>query len=76
MQWWTDFLDWLNSDSGWRIISTAVIPFVAIVVAGACASDAAKRALRRCTVERWDHSAALQRFERVAVHRLEGGHVG
>ena len=38
MQWWTDFLDWLNSDSGWRIISTAVIPFVAIVVAGIVAA--------------------------------------
>ena len=44
--------------------------------AWACASDAAKRAPRRCTVERWDYSAALQRFERVAVHRLEGGYVG
>lgn len=30
---------------------------------------------RRCSVERWDHSAALQRFERVAVHRLAGDDV-
>ena len=44
--------------------------------AWACASDSAKTAPRRCTIERWDHSAAMQRFERVAVHRLEGGHVG
>ena len=44
--------------------------------AWACASDAAKRAPRRCTIERWDHAPAMQRFERVAVHRLEGGHVG
>ena len=27
---------------------------------------------RRCRIERWDHSAAMQRFERVAVHHLGG----
>ena len=43
--------------------------------AWACAADSAKLAPRRCTVERWDHNAAMQGFERVAVHRLEGGHV-
>ena len=43
--------------------------------AWACAADSAKRAPRRCTVEHWDHNAAMQRFERVAVHRLEGDHV-
>lgn len=34
MQWWNDFVDWVNSDTGWRFISTAIIPFVAIVLAG------------------------------------------
>ena len=43
--------------------------------AWACASDSAKRAPRRCTIERWDHAPTVQRFERVAVHRLEGEHV-
>ena len=47
MQWWTDFLDWLNSDSGWRIISTAVIPFVAIVVAGIVAALIGRASARK-----------------------------
>ena len=34
MQWWNDLVDWLASDDGWRIISGAIIPFVAIVLAG------------------------------------------
>ena len=47
MQWWTDFLDWLNSDNGWRIISTAVIPFVAIVVAGIVAAAIGRASARK-----------------------------
>ena len=38
MQWWNDFLDWFNSDDGWRIVSTAIIPFIAIVVAAVIAA--------------------------------------
>jgi hypothetical protein len=38
MQWWNDFLDWFNSDDGWRITSTAVIPFIAIVIAAVIAA--------------------------------------
>jgi hypothetical protein len=34
MQWWNDFLDWVNSDDGWAIITGAVLPFIAILVAG------------------------------------------
>ena len=34
MQWWNDFVDWFNSDDGSRVITTAVVPFVAIIVAG------------------------------------------
>ena len=47
MQWWTDFLDWLNSDTGWRIISTVVIPFVAIVVAGIVAAAIGRASARK-----------------------------
>jgi hypothetical protein len=47
MQWWTDFLDWLNSDNGWRILSTAVIPFVAIVVAGIVAAGIGRASARK-----------------------------
>jgi hypothetical protein len=38
MQWWNDFLSWLNSDTGWRILSTAIVPFVAILLAGIIAA--------------------------------------
>ena len=47
MQWWSDFLDWLSSDNGWRILSTAVIPFVAIVVAGIVAAGIGRASARK-----------------------------
>lgn len=47
MQWWNDFVEWLYSDEGWRVISTAVIPFVAIVVAGFVAALIGKGYARR-----------------------------
>src|ERR1700712_4156337 len=47
MQWWTDFLDWINSTDGWRIVSTAVIPFVAIVVAGVVAASIGRASARK-----------------------------
>ena len=38
------------------------------------ATDAVEQvALRRCVVERWDHGAATQRFERVSVHEVCSG---
>ena len=40
------------------------------------AAQAGVAAARRCVVERWDHSAAAQRFERVSVHELRGTHAG
>ena len=54
MQWWSDFLDWIQSDAGWKIISTAVIPFVAIVVAGIIGAAIARGAIRRLIAQR-DH---------------------
>lgn len=38
MQWWYDFVNWLNSDEGWRIVTSAVIPAAAILVAGIVAA--------------------------------------
>ena len=38
--------------------------------------DVDDAALRCCVVERWDHTAASQRFERVSVHPLRGAHGG
>jgi hypothetical protein len=47
MQWWNDFVDWVTSDEGWRVISTTVIPFVAIVVAGLIAALIGRGSARR-----------------------------
>ncbi|WP_165068627.1 hypothetical protein [Marisediminicola senii] len=38
MQWWNDVTGWLASDAGTAVMTTAVIPFVAIVVAGIVAA--------------------------------------
>ncbi len=47
MQWWNNFVDWFGSDAGWRIFSTAIIPFIAIVVAGIVAAAIGRNSTRR-----------------------------
>jgi hypothetical protein len=47
MQWWNDFLDWLNSAEGARLLSATVIPFIAIVVAGVVAALIARGSISR-----------------------------
>ncbi|MCU1406550.1 MAG: hypothetical protein JWQ43_2853 [Glaciihabitans sp.] len=38
MQWWNEFLSWFNSVQGQRVLTTAIVPFIAIVVAGVVAA--------------------------------------
>jgi hypothetical protein len=52
MQWWNDFVEWFYSDEGWRVISTAIIPFVAIVVAGVIAALIGRGATKRLVEQR------------------------
>ncbi|WP_157071350.1 hypothetical protein [Curtobacterium ammoniigenes] len=47
MQWWNDFLSWTGSTSGWRVLSGAIIPFVAIVLAGLIAALIGRAATKR-----------------------------
>ncbi|MEK6343570.1 MAG: hypothetical protein V4737_06965 [Curtobacterium sp.] len=47
MNWWNDLIDWTASDAGWRVLSGAVIPFVAIVVAGVVAALIGRGATKR-----------------------------
>jgi hypothetical protein len=47
MQWWNNFVDWFGSADGWRVVSTAIIPFVAIVVAGLVAALIGRSSTRR-----------------------------
>jgi hypothetical protein len=52
MTWWNDLLDWIQSDAGWRIISGAIIPFVAIVLAGIIAAAIGRSATHRLVTQR------------------------
>jgi len=47
MQWWNDFLDWFNSSEGNRIVTTMVLPFIAIIVAGIIAAVVARGSVAR-----------------------------
>ena len=47
MDWWNDLTDWTASDEGWRVLSGAIIPFVAIVVAGVIAALIGRAAAKR-----------------------------
>lgn len=47
MQWWNDFLNWLSSDDGWRVLTAAVFPFLAILIAGILAALIGRGATRR-----------------------------
>jgi len=54
MQWWNDLVDWIYSENGQRIIVSAVIPFVAIVVAGVIGALIGRGATKRLVAQR-DH---------------------
>lgn len=47
MQWWNDFFEWFYSDAGWRIVSTAILPFLAILVAVLISAAIARSSVRR-----------------------------
>jgi hypothetical protein len=47
MQWWNDITNWLSSDDGWRVLTAAVFPFLAILVAGILAALIGRGATRR-----------------------------
>jgi hypothetical protein len=54
MQWWNDILDWAQSYAGQSMLQTAIIPFVAIVVAGIIGAAIGRGATRRLIAQR-DH---------------------
>ncbi len=47
MDWGNSFLQWLASDEGWRVLSGAIIPAAAIMVAGAIAALIGRGSTRR-----------------------------
>ncbi len=58
MQWWNDVLDWIRSEGGWRIISGALIPFIAIVLAGVIGAGIGRGATRRLVLQREQETRA------------------
>lgn len=51
-EWWNDLVDWFASDDGWRILSGAIIPFVAIVLAGIIGAAIGRGGVKRLVTQR------------------------
>jgi hypothetical protein len=47
MAWWNDFVAWFNSATGQRIVLSAILPFLAIVVAGVIAAAIGRGSAKR-----------------------------
>ncbi len=54
MTWWNDLIDWARSSDGKALLLGAIIPFVAIVVAGIVGAAIGRTAVRRLVGQR-DH---------------------
>jgi hypothetical protein len=51
MQFWSDLVAWGESSDGWRVLSTFVFPFVAVLVAGVVAALIGRASVRRLIVQ-------------------------
>ncbi|MFJ2980068.1 hypothetical protein ACIPEP_14540 [Curtobacterium sp. NPDC087082] len=78
MDWWNDLTDWISSDNGWRVISGALIPFVAIVVAGVVAALIGRGATKRVVAmqEREARNAAVAGIVSAARKAATWGSLG
>ncbi|MBT1676893.1 hypothetical protein [Curtobacterium aurantiacum] len=78
MDWWNDLTDWTSSDTGWRVLSGAVIPFVAIVVAGVIAALIGRSATKRVVAlqERESKNAAVAAILTAARKSADWGSLG
>lgn len=47
MQWWNEFLTWLNSIEGRRVVTTTILPFLAILISGIVAALIARSFSKR-----------------------------
>ncbi|QEO09670.1 hypothetical protein [Protaetiibacter larvae] len=54
MAWWNNFVDWFYSEDGQRVLTSVVIPFLAIVVAGVIGALIGRAATKRIVAQR-DH---------------------
>lgn len=78
MDWWNDLTDWISSDNGWRVISGALIPFVAIIVAGVVAALIGRGATKRVVAlqEREARNAAVAGIVSAARKAAAWGSLG
>ncbi|MBF4614733.1 hypothetical protein [Curtobacterium sp. VKM Ac-1376] len=78
MDWWNDLTDWTSSDTGWRVLSGAVIPFVAIIVAGVIAALIGRSATKRVVAlqERESKNAAVAAIVSAARKAAAWGSLG
>jgi hypothetical protein len=58
MQWWNDFVDWLRTDDGWAVLTGAVFPFLAILVAGIIGAIIGRGSTRRLVAQRDNETRA------------------
>ena len=68
MDWWNSIVQWVSSDEGQRLLTGAILPFVAIVVAGLVAALIGRAAVRRVVthLEREQKAAAVAGMIRAA----------
>ena len=61
MEIWNNFVDWLSSGSGQHIVTTIILPFLAIIIAGVIAALVARGALTRVVAlsDREDKASAV-----------------
>jgi hypothetical protein len=52
MDWWNDLIDWMRSEDGRAALTTAIVPFIAVVVAGVIAALIGRGATRRLVTQR------------------------
>jgi|GEM_PF-306467 len=78
MDWWNDLTEWTASNDGWRLISGAIIPFVAIVVAGVVAALIGRGATKRVVAmqEREARNAAVTAIVSAARKAATWGSLG
>lgn len=51
-EWWNDIVQWFNSVGGQRVITSAILPFIAILVSGVIAGLIARGAIKRLMSQR------------------------
>ena len=64
LEWWNDIVSWFNSIEGRRVVTDAILPFVAILVAGLLAGLIARGSIKRLI------SQQDRRFKSSAVETL------